>query len=132
MQTEFKTKRETLLGIYEAYLKDNNVSYAVIGDTVTINLDTNRRININLKYMHTVDHYDAVVFTLKDKRTGEIDQNIVPFFEVFQLPYEKKQQNKLPKYIWFHSQKYEWYGTPTQDDIVALNNELNQYIHTWE
>ena len=94
-------------------------------------MDESRCTNNSLKYTHTVDNFDAIVFQLKNKMSGTIDQNIVCFREVFEN-YKDTGMNGLQKYVWKVNNKYSWYGKPTATDLKRLVNELEDYINIWK
>ena len=131
MKSEFKTLNEAILSIYKKYLEDNSLQYAVIGSAIIMKMDESRCINISLKYTRTVDNFDAVVFELKNKMSGTIDQNIVCFREVFEN-YKDTSINGLQKYVWKVNNKYSWYGKPTATDLKRLVKELEDYINIWK
>ena len=133
MKTEFKTLTEAVLSIYRKYLTNNAIEYVTVGSTIILKLDENRCIEVRLIDRHTVDHFDAVRFDLKNKITGDIDQNIVWFKQVFDSPVDLTHPNKIQKHIWKDSSReYSWYGKPTTSDLKRLVRELDKYINIWK
>ena len=133
MKYEFKTLTEAVLSIYKKYLESNGYEYVTVGTTIIIKLDENRLIEIRLMDRHTIDHFDAVRFNLKNKLTGDVDENMVWLRQVFDSPVDLTHPNELQKHIWKDSSRnYCWYGKPTVTDIKRLVAELDKYITIWK
>ena len=122
--------RKLLLDVFEPCLKD--YEYKTIGNSIVIVLDENRRIECSFYNTHSIDVYDAIIFTLTSKINGQINKKIVKFSSLFDCMQDLTHPNKIGKHIWVSNMKYRWYGKPTSADIQNMRNELINYIEIWK
>lgn len=103
-----------------------------IGSILYIPLDAERYVQVQFYNTFSVDTYDAVEMSLVHKQKGSLHCQVTKFKEIFSEFKDLNHLNKIPKTIWKKNNVYEWYGKPTAQDILDLNNEVITYIHMWE
>lgn len=111
-------------------MKEFNCS--MIGSDIYFPLDDRRIIIAQLYNSWCRDQWDSVRLFLKDKYTGELDSKTIGFSKIFEYSMDLSHPNKIGKHIWKSNSKYSWYGQPTSDDIVAINDVVRSYILMWK
>lgn len=104
----------------------------LIGNTITVKIDSDRRVEIRFYDTKTHQCYDSLSLTVTSKTHGIINNQLVHFSSIFTSMIDTTHVNRLRKHIWVYNGKTEWYGKPTIQDINALIDTVVNYINLWE
>lgn len=125
-----------LIDLLWAVMPTIKFDHKPIGNTVYVELDENRRVEVSFYNTHAVDTYDAIFLKLVSKTNGELDRKVVKFSDIFKCMQDLTHPNKIGKHIWFDNYPptngYGWYGKPTAEDIKAIKQTILDYCLMWE
>lgn len=114
------------------YDSTQGFEYVFIGNKMLITLDETRRIEVDFYNTWSSNNYDSLRIILVSKTHGNINSRIIKFSDIFDNMQDLTHTNKIGKHIWCSGGKYEWYGKPTSQDIIRLQETLKDYIDTWK
>lgn len=107
-------------------------TYKFIGLKLVIALDEERRIEVAI-VANGYNKYNALRINLVSKRIGAIEKTYVEFVDIFEeFMGVSKNGVRLGKVIEKTDGKYTWSGLPTEEDLCAIADVLQDYIKIWK
>ncbi len=129
---EYHSLKEIISEIFKDVITDYPVF--VIGDSLYLELDDSRKIRVNLleNTEEIITKFEAVCFSLYDKRRGILNLETVRFDKTFTVEDDKTYLKKIAEISGPSGSHYIWQEEPSEDEFSSIQLHLKNYIDLWK